>query len=297
MQFLLRLISFIVLSSSTRVGLASSLDIWERQAGEYGDGGEVERGKVVSLDLGIIKTKERKLNDLQYRRENTYQAFPLAEIIAKARTLFQRGDMAILHFKNGMTIPWTDQRKNEHLFLATKIKDDKAWATTFPEVNKFHDYYKDPRPIKFSGNKVVLSVSALKLPEPDEALPFSPWLHTDSLLGIEFVQMNAYENQFDYGENVAEGQAVFLSRCLYCHGVRRIGATFGWDFVHPTPIYLKRQKTDLFYHVKYPKADALRRGLMMPNQIDFTEKNASDLWDFMKAAANAKHTKAYKAKP
>src|SRR6476620_7351396 len=53
--------------------------------------------------------------------------------------------------------------------------------------------------------------------------------------------------------------------CQFCHGVHKVGAKFGWDFVEPTPIWsLHKPPKNLFLHIAYKPLDAAERVLMMP---------------------------------
>jgi mono/diheme cytochrome c family protein len=85
---------------------------------------------------------------------------------------------------------------------------------------------------------------------------------------------------------VVRGLAVFQQSCQFCHGVRKVGAKFGWDFVDPTPIwsYHKPPKT-LFLHVAYKPLDAAERGLMMPAMSFMSQDDAALLWQWLKAVA------------
>ena len=119
----------------------------------------------------------------------------------------------------------------------------------------------------FSGNKLVVAVLWHPAVAAAAQPAFSPWRHTDTLTGIELVAAQAYYRQFDVGggDMVQRGQAVFQQSCQFCHGVRKVGAKFGWDFVEPTPIWsYHRPAKNLFLHVAYKPLDAAERGLMMP---------------------------------
>ena len=47
----------------------------------------------------------------------------------------------------------------------------------------------------------------------------------------------------------------------------------------------KRTPETLLNHVKYPKAMAMKMGLMMPPQPDVNESDIKEVWRFMKNAA------------
>ena len=116
---------------------------------------------------------------------------------------------------------------------------------------------------------------------------FSPWKHVDSLTGIELVSAKAYYAQLDVDPDpkVRAGFRLFQQSCQFCHGARKVGAAFGWDFVEPTPIYSYRGGKNLFYHVKYKPLDATAKGLLMPALSYMTEEDAAALSRWLRAVA------------
>ena len=147
---------------------------------------------------------------------------------------------------------------------------------------------EDPRPIVFSGNKLVVAVLWHPAVAAAAQPAFSPWRHVDTLTSIELVASRPYYGQFDVGGGAwaERGLALFKESCQFCHGVRKVGARFGWDFVEPTPIYSYRKPTrNLFLHVAYKPLDAAERGLMMPAMRFMSEDDAALLWQWLKAVA------------
>jgi len=141
----------------------------------------------------------------------------------------------------------------------------------------------------FSGNKIVVAVLWHPAVAAAAQPTFSPWRHTDTLTGIELVSSKAYYLQFAVGGDdfVPRGQAVFQQSCQFCHGVRKVGAKFGWDFVEPAPIWtVHRQPKNLFLHVAYKPLDAAERGLMMPAMRFMSQDDAALLWRWLKAVAS-----------
>ena len=117
----------------------------------------------------------------------------------------------------------------------------------FPRITKKEaksDGRADARPITFTGNKVVV-IERWHPAVPAKALGvFSPWVHADTLIGIELASAPAYYGQFDVpgGADVHKGLEQFQQSCQFCHGARGVGAKLGWDFVEPTAMYSYRPK-------------------------------------------------------
>jgi mono/diheme cytochrome c family protein len=147
----------------------------------------------------------------------------------------------------------------------------------------------DARPIAFSGNKMVVAEAWHPAMSPAALSSFSPWAHADTLTSIELVAAEPYYHQFDVSgdASVHQGLAIFRQSCQFCHGARKVGANFGWDFVEPTPIYSYHKPVrNLFYHVAYKPLDAAERGLMMPAMRFMTEADATLLWHWLRAVAS-----------
>ena len=104
-------------------------------------------------------------------------------------------------------------------------------------------------------------------------------------MNVNYTQMDQFE--VGGGDPVQRGQAVFQGSCQFCHGVHKVGAKFGWDFVEPAPIWsLHRPSKNLFLHVAYKPLDAAERGLMMPAMSFMSQDDAELLWHWLKAVAS-----------
>lgn len=262
---------------------------WQRQAGQYSDIENPERGTQYAIDPYELKggLRTKKLMDLQYDERRTYRAIPLAALVSayKAGAKF---DMVVLHFENGMRVPVLKSDLGTlQAYLAAEACDDhgKNCGPSFEPVER-HDVYamgQDPRPIQFTWNKLVVAKPWHPVTRKVDRRAFSPWHHTDSLVGLEFVDSEAYYRQFAVGRS--GGDKVFENRCQFCHGARLVGARFGWDFVSPLPLHEKRSAENLLNHVKYPKAMAERLGLQMPPQKDVDASEMKTLWLWMRDVA------------
>lgn len=270
---------------------AHTIVLWTRKNGAFSDDQNPDKLRPMTVDVDRLKLKQRRTKDAQYGLEMSYRGVPLADVINLYKPQ-AHDDLMFLHFENGMAIPLplnTDSVTRLNAFLAVEVCQEKNKCNKeFPVISK-EDAYSvtdDPRPITFTWNK--LSVPSLWLPNVPENRKniFSPWHHADTLTGIEFVNSKAYYSQFAVGES--EGQHVFQERCQFCHGVRYVGANFGWDFVKPLPLYAKRPPNQLLNHVKYPKARAKDTGLMMPTQTDVTLSEMKAIWKWMRKTAQGK---------
>ena len=267
-----------------------------RGAGNYAEGTEIKPLSEESVPFASFKPIEKTMRDVQYGKTKSYRGIPLEPLVTSKAPA--GADLALFHFENGMIIPvplddgGTALKKIDP-FLALSIKlPSGKWSSTFPGLAKRSDdeRLKDPRPIGFVGNKIVVSAPWHPFPKLKGETGFSPWYFASSLVSVEYVKQKAYYAQFEVASSPVfdRGMKVFFERCQYCHGVRQIGASFGWDYVDPLPTYKQKQPDHLFNHVKFPKADAMVRGLMMPYQKDMTGQEAKDLWEWMKQEAEGK---------
>jgi len=284
----------------------AKISIWKRKTGQHSENRVVGKSSVANLPLTGSKgltVKIASLTDIHYNKKASYRGVLLADLLRKYQSEhpLSSEDGVLLHFQNKMIIPVKlsvalNKRAKVLFAFETRPTTKSPWLREFTSVSKKDDLYQDPRPLTFHGNKMALNKKTETYLTSKMNQPFSPWFYANSLVGIEYVNLDAYNKQFDLkgDQQVKSGFKVFVRRCQYCHGIRYVGARYGWDFVEPIPIYKKRLKKDLHYHVKYPKAFALQKGLMMPNQLGFSEKEASDLWYWLKAAAK-NQPKSYKA--
>lgn len=289
---LLSLLTFSALAKATEI----NIELWTRQQGSHtGAARGREQRKVI--DVSTFEAVDAELDDAQLGAKRRYRAIKLESLLNQAAP-DAKLDTAILHFRNGMAvpIPFRDAQAMArlNLSLALAVEVDGTMSTAFPPLRKEGAETRDKRPIFFDGNKIVAPTLWHPLVGDKAIQAFSPWKHVDRLEGIEFVNWAAYTKQFTFGRtpDVARGQDLFLARCAFCHGVRKVGADFGWDFVEPVAVSTYRSAPALLTHMKYKLGDAPERGLMMPNFADVTEADAKALWKFLDAAAKTE-PKAY----
>jgi mono/diheme cytochrome c family protein len=245
----------------------------------------------VALETAPLLEVERL--DAQYATRHRYRGVPLQWLLDTS-SVPPGLDLALLHFENGMIVPlpFREATAMERLapFVAVEVwapdaSGEQGWRRELPELPKRGDESEDWRPIRFRGNKMV--VQTLWHPDVPHATlaVFSPWQHVDRLVGIEFVQSEAYRRLLSGppSKQVREGYRVYSERCQFCHGVRQVGATFGWDFAVPVPLHSYRDPHSLFLHAKYREMNATFRGLMMPAFSDLGQAQATALWAWMEA--------------
>ena len=282
---------------------SSSIDIWIRGGGPL-QGDNAPRGRAQSVNLDTLPLVDSQRFDAQYGASHAFRGIALANVIASFAP-DPALDVAILHFANGMAvpIPFRDAAVMKRLdpFIARGMETHAKGpvrAAFFTEIRR-KGSTEDPRPIAFSGNKLVVAVLWHPAVAAAAQPAFSPWRHTDTLTSIELVASRPYYGQFDVGGGAwaERGLALFKESCQFCHGVRKVGARFGWDFVEPTPIYSYRKPTrNLFLHVAYKPLDAAERGLMMPAMKFMSEADTALLWQWLKAIAT-KPMPAYATAP
>jgi len=285
------LVSDAAAAKPTGAGVPNTVEIWIRGAGPV-QGDQAPRARTQKVDLDSLRLVDVKRVDAQYGGTRAMKGIPLASVInsfAPDPSL----DLAILHFANGMAIPvpFRDVEAMKRLdpFIARGMETRPGGAVqvgAFAEIKR-KGATEDPRPIVFSGNKIVVAALWHPAVAPAAQPAFSPWRHADTLTGIELVAARPYYHQFDVrGVQAQRGLSVFQQSCQFCHGVRKVGAKFGWDFVEPTPIWsYHRPAKSLFLHVAYKPLDAAEKGLMMPAMSFMSEDDAALLWGWLKAVA------------
>jgi mono/diheme cytochrome c family protein len=269
---------------------SGEIELWVRGPGKSAD--ETPRGRSLTVDLDKLPMVDTARFDAQYARSRPYRGIALGALIERFSPETSL-DLAILHFANGMAVPlpFRDAATMRRLepFVARGMgarSKDPIQIGVFPGIPK-PNARADARPIAFAGNKIV--VAGLWHPAlGDKEKPvFSPWSHTDTLTSIEFVESKPYYGQFDVDGDaqVQRGLGLFEKSCQFCHGARKTGARFGWDFVEPMPMYTYRKSMNLFYHVAYKPIDAAEKGLMMPAMRFMTQDDAAALWQWLRAVA------------
>lgn len=245
-----------------------------------------ERGSATrkTLDLNAQPPTEHTQQDVQYGRVETYRGVPLDTLIAQAGPE-KKFDLVILHFKNGMAVPLPFR----DAALMKALSPLVAVAPKFPSLKKKGAPQRDSRPLEFEGNKLVVSALTHPMLPPGATEDASPWRHVDSLVSLEFVVAARYYAQFTVkgSAEVKKGEQLFVARCQYCHGVKKVGASYGWDFVEPIPIVEHRKPGSLWLHIISREEDAPEQGLMMPAFKDVTKADAAALWKWLEAIAKA----------
>jgi len=265
------------------------VDLWTRKPGSYADGTNWPKGNQVRFDLDAHLGKAQDRYDFQYGRKYPFRGVLLKDVILSYKAP-PEADTVLLHFANRMIVPIPrDESVLDRLgvLVAREVRIGKSWSKKFPSRSKNDPIYSDPRPINFSGNKLVVASAWHPGADKQGQSGFTPWRFSDALTGVEFVNRAAYERQFlvDDSPSTQAGLGEFMGRCAFCHSARQIGSRFGWDFVDPLPTYKQKAPEHLLNHVKYPKWDALERGLMMPAQKDVTSGEIFLLWKWMEAVA------------
>ena len=275
----------------------AAIEVWVRKpavsrAGEPASWGAArDRLQVVAIDsLPLVEAKQV---DVQYHGVFVFKGIGLDALIARYAPP-PNVDLALLHFANGMQVPlaFRDASVIKRLspFLARGMQlgpGSPMQIGRFPKVGRPRSGFVDVRPITFSGNKLVIADPAHPDVPPSAREALSPWAQTDTLTGIEFVSRAAYYAQFEVDPDpaVKVGHTLFTQSCTFCHGVRGTGASFGWDFVEPTPVYDYRKVSNLFHHIKYRPLDASARGIQMPALSYMSEEDARAIWVWLKAVA------------
>ncbi len=292
------------LLAAAPVEASGQIDLWVRPAGTYGTDGATPQARHTTVNLADLTAQELVADDVQFREKMKFRGVPI-DALWGGFAIPPECDAAILHFRNGMAVPYTLNDKAAAaklgLFVATAFWESTesggTWSSVFPTVTRASGASGDSRPVFFEGNKVVSLTRWHPALNPKSAEEFSPWQHIDNLTGVEFVKLGAYWNQFRVGEGAAvKGFEVFRGRCQFCHGARGVGASYGWDYVRPLPVFEQRDPDSLLMHVKYRPYDAAAKGLMMPAFKDVTPAEAKALHAWMKALAD-KPLRPYAPKP
>lgn len=262
----------VLLMGSAEAG--TTVEVWSRQAGTKADT-VFDRSGVRTVDLAKLPAVDEKRLDFQTGVTQSFHGVLLSTLLRDAPGA-PNDDVALLHFANGMQVP----------VALTEVDALQALIALgeFAPLKKKGAAKTDGRPIVFKGHKLVVSSGAH--PKVAAGSSFSPWSHVDSLTGVEWVKGDAYWAQFtpqNASDSVKRGAAVFQGACGFCHGVRGVGASEGWDFVKPLPVPKYRSKAALFLHVRYRELDAPERGLMMPAFKEFTQKDADAVHDWVSA--------------
>ena len=201
--------------------------------------------------------------------------------------------LVLLHFHNGMIVPlpFRDARAMKRLdpliALGRSAAADAPYLAEFPPIDRSVEGYADVRQVTFAGNKLVVSERWHPELSAQAIESFSPWQTTSSLTGIEFVEANAYYRQFLPTADVRPGFEIFRHNCQFCHGVNKVGASYGWDYATPLPLHTYRSNPErLYMHIHY-RVEYKATWQKMPALKHVTESEAALLWQWMRAASSA----------
>lgn len=261
-----------------------AIEAWTRSAGSPGDARAGTRRKIA---LGALPLQTFERTDPQYERKLTFRGFALKSLLDRA-TPPAKADLALLHTANGMTIPvpFRDAvaMKRMDVMIAREVVIDGKPAP-LPGVPRRTGTFAHVPGIEFQGHKLsVAEPWHPMLSDKVAAEEFSPWRHADTLVAIEFVVARPYYAQFDVadGDDARAGMQIYKETCQFCHGARRVGAKYGWDFVEPLPLASWRTTAQsLYWHVAFRRFDAAERNLTMPALKHMTESDAAHVFRWM----------------
>lgn len=275
---------------NARAAPSQLIEIWTRAPGNYAASPPPARMRVVTVDLDRMAQHEGELADVQYDGARHPYRFVLVDELVRAYHPGPETDVALLHFANGMIVPlrFGDRPLMDRLHpaVARSVRlADGRWTTDLPAVRRDQLGFPDARPIRFQGNKLVVADAWHPDLLPSTESSFTPWRFADTLVGIELVSGDAFRAQLDVAPEAHAGLEVYQHVCAFCHGARGVGAQFGWDFVDPIPVTEYRKDVSLYYHVRYRATDAPSRGLMMPALPFLSEKDASNVFAWLRELA------------
>jgi mono/diheme cytochrome c family protein len=234
---------------SAEAAPTGKVEVWQRKAGA----GVSARKDLRAFDLDALPPVEVRRPDLQYGGWFSYRGVPLQTLLDQYAPP-PEVDLALLRFANGMQVPYAFRdpqlAKRLDVFVARAMRPAPGQpfsAGRFPSISRARNGFVDVRPITFGANKIVVREASHPAVPAEAQAVLSPWLHVDSLTGIELVSSKAYYAQFDVDPDPAVhgGYQLFTQSCQFCHGARGVGAAFGWDFVQPVPLYSYRGKNNL----------------------------------------------------
>jgi hypothetical protein len=160
----------------------SSVEIWIRGGGPL-QADKAPRARSQALNLDLLPLVDSQRFDAQYGASRAFRGIALANVIASFAP-DPSLDVAILHFANGMAvpIPFRDAAVMKRLdpFIAGGMETHAKGpvrAAFFTEIRR-KGTTEDPRPIVFSGNKLVVPVlwhpAVAAEPTPPKQKPYQP---------------------------------------------------------------------------------------------------------------------------
>ena len=276
---------------------ASPINVWVRGVGNYGTTtADPPKQGLKSIDLDKLPQQQGQRTDTQYGTAAFYRGVALRDVIASYAPP-QGTDTVLVHFHNGMIVPLPYREERAMARLDPLIATGRAataagpYSGEFPPVSKAVEGFADIRQVAFSGNKMVVKERW----HPDQTeqgmANFTPWAITGSVIGLEFVDGTAYFRQFLPNAEVRPGFEIFRQNCQFCHGVRKVGASYGWDYATPLPLHTYRSDAQrLYMHIHY-RVEYKQTWQMMPALKHVTEAEAGLLWRWMQAVSGAPITR------
>lgn len=286
-------------AGATKEGVRASFPMWTRANGHYTKKPPTKKRRLRNIVIASSDLQDRVLWDDQSGRKERFLVVDLMDLLKRYKPN-GKVDLALLHFTNQMVVPLPlkllrqSKRPKAYVALALWSKQDRSWTRNFGSLMKApNKKFRDLKPLVFSGNKIVVhkrwnpAVAHRKGRLLRAAKGFHPWRYVSSLKEVEFVNAAYYYGQFPAKQTIQErkGLRLFRQICQYCHGVRRVGAKMGWDFVLPYPIYKRRSGMSLFYHIKYRSKVAVDHGSMMPAVKGMTIRDAFAIWYWLRGGA------------
>lgn len=281
----------LVASAAAPASAENAVAVWVRTPGSYGSGNaEPPKTGARKIELDKLPQRSAQRSDPQYDKTAYYRGVLLSDVIAQYAPPAQV-DLALLRFRNGMIVPlpFRDEpamrRLDPMIAVGISASPQGPFSPAFPPLNKQVEGYTDIRQVNFTGNKLVVKEPWHPyVPEAAQGT-FSPWTLADSLSDIEFVDSAAYYRQFLPSAEVRPGFEQFRGSCQYCHGVRGVGARFGWDYARPIELHTYRSDPGrLYYHIHY-RVEYKASWSQMPALKHITEEQAGQIWRWMKAVS------------
>lgn len=269
---------------------AAKLQAWVLSAGTYGVGADPAPTAPQTLELDALPQRQVQRMDAQYGASFHYRGIPLHEIIAQYAPPAS-ANLVLLYFKNGMVVPLpfrdaeTMNRLSPFVALQMASTAEGPFVPRFPPISKHIEDYADIPQVMFSGNKLV--VSERWHPEvPKQAQEsFTPWALADSLVALGFADSAAYYRQFEPSPQVHQGFESYRQSCQFCHGVRKVGASFGWDFGQPVELHPFRQDPNrLYFHIHHRPENRVSLE-QMPVLKFISESQTVQLWRFLRTVS------------
>ena len=274
-------------AAKTQSGI--KLPTWERPIGNYKGIENPERKKLKSIFLSNNNARSKLVFDQHYGKKVNHRLVDLKQKILEVhKKFYSNQDAVLLHFQNKMIIPiGIDKlRKIKNSFyLSLGITKGKSGISSFPDINRSTDRVADPRPYKFGNNKLVTgkSIEFAILPHAKRSISF--FQQTNTLVGLEFVDAKGYFGQFKVK---GATEKLFLGKCQFCHSLEQVGASYGIDFLWPTPLYKNKKDIRIFAQVHANWIDAVERGIRMPAQNDIEKEDIEGFVNWLKVMKKSK---------